>query len=244
MASTVGRISTIAKAKVHAALDSLEDPKELVALSAAQQVEMLTKTRDTVAMVVAARSRLQLRLARLHQESATLDAQARQAVALGREDLARHALMRKSHLTPQIQSLYNQIETLDTQQQALQAGLQRLTLRIEVLRVRVETVEAQHAAAKATIAVGEAASGISKRMANAHAALRRAEDRAQQMQARAAALSELAAAGMLPDPMGADGLTAELNQLSAAAAIEAELASMKRQLGRGAPPPPQLGPGR
>jgi phage shock protein A len=244
MASTVGRVSTIAKAKVHTALDSLEDPRETLALATARQMEMLPKIHDGIATVVAARTRLQFQLARLQQESDTLDTQARQAIALGAEDLARRALIRKSHLTPQIQSLCTQIETLQTQHQALQAAMQRLTHRIEALRARVETMEAQQAAAKATIAISETATGISKQMADAHAALRRIEDRTQRMQARAQAVSELTAAGVLGDPTGADGLTAQLNQLSAAAAIEAELAALKRQLSEGAPPRPQLNSGR
>jgi phage shock protein A len=235
MASTVGRVSTIAKAKVHAALDSLEDPQELLTLSAAKQMEMLPKIRDAIATVIAARARLQLQLTRLQQESATLDAQARQAVALGAEGLARQALVRKSHLTPQIQSLCTQNETLQAQQHALQAAMQRITHRIEALRVRVETLQAQQAAAKATIAVGEAASGMSKQMADAHAALRRMEERTERMQARAQAVAELT---------GADGLTAQLDQLSAAAAIEAELAALKLQLDQGTPPRPQLSSGR
>jgi phage shock protein A len=99
----------------------------------------------------------------------------------------------------------------------------------------VETLQAQQAAAKATIAVGETATGISKQMADANAALRRMEERTERMQARAQAVAELT---------GADGLTAQLDQLSAAAAIEAELAALKLQLDQGTPPRPQLSSGR
>lgn len=246
MASALGRISTITKAKVHtkvhAALDTLEDPGEILALSYHQQAELLNRVREGVTTVVAAKSRLQLRLTKLQQESATLDGQARQALALSRDDLARQALVRKSYLAPQIQSLQNQLETLETQQQALQAGAQRLTLRIEALRVRAEAVKAQQAAARANLAIGEAASGLSKEMAGAHAALRRAEERTAQMQARATAITDLTAAGTLPDFIGSDGLGAQLDQLSAAAAVEADLAALKAQIGQGVPPPAQLGP--
>jgi phage shock protein A len=113
--------------------------------------------------------------------------------------------------------------------------MQRLTRRIEALRVRVETMQAQQAAAKATVVIGESASGLSKQMADAHAAMRRMEERTQRMQARAQAVTELAAG---------DGLTAELDQLATAAAIEAELAALKLQLSQGTPPRPQLSSGR
>jgi phage shock protein A len=181
---------------------------------------------------------LQLQLGRLQQESGTLDMRARQALAVGREDLARAALTRKSLLAPQIQNLQRQVETLDAQQQALQTGARQLAARIEALRVRAESLKAQRAAAQAQVAIGEAASGLSKEMADAHGALRRAEDRLDRMQARAVAIGELTAAGTL----GGDDLSAELDRLSAAAAIDAELASLKVQIARAAEPA-QIGPG-
>lgn len=241
MASVLGRVSTITKAKVHTALDALENPEEILAQSYGQQQELFRKVREGIAAVASARARLQLQLGRLQQESATLDMQARRALAAGREDLARAALTRKSLLAPQIQSLQTQTETLDAQQQALQAGARQLAVRIEALRVRTETLKAQRAAAQAHVAIGEAATGLSRDMADAHGALRRAEDRIERMQARAVAIGELTAAGMLSDA-GGDGLTAELDRISAAAAIDAELAALKVQLGQGAAPLAQLGP--
>jgi phage shock protein A len=60
------------------------------------------------------------------------------------------------------------------------------------------------------------------------------EERTLRMQARAQAVSELAVA---------DGLTAQLDQLAAAAAIETELAALKLQLSQGTPSHPQLSSG-
>jgi phage shock protein A len=247
MASVLGRVSTISKAKVHStvhsALDVLEDPDEILRHSYAQQQELLRKVHEGLTVVVAARSRLQIQLGRLRQESATLEMHARNALAAGREDLARMALTRKSLLAPQIQSLQRQVETLDTQQQALQTGARQLAARVEALRLRTEALKAQRVAAQAHLAIGEAASGLSREMADAHGALRRAEERVERMQARAVAITDLTAAGTLPDTLGGDPLGAQLDQISAAAAIDAELAALKLQLGKGTARA-QLGPGR
>jgi phage shock protein A len=243
MAGVLGRISTIFKAKMNAALEAAENPSETLDLSYEQQIEQLQKVRRGIADVVTAKSRLQLQLTKLQQESAKFDNQARQALAANREDLARLALTRKSELADQLQSMQGQVETLEAQQQQLQAGEQRLAAKIEAFRTRKETIKAQYTAAQAQVRISEAASGLSEEMADVNAAIQRAEDKTLAMQARANAIGELTAAGTLPDVLnpGADDLQAQLDMLSAGNSVEAELAAMKAQLGQGAPPPKQLG---
>ena len=242
MAGVLGRISAIFKAKMNATLDAAENPNETLDLSYEQQVEQLQKVRRGIADVVTAKSRLQLQLTRLQQDSAKFDNQARQALAANREDLARLALTRKQDIAVQLQSMQGQVETLETQQQQLQAGEQRLAAKIEAFRTRKETIKAQYTAAQAQVRISEAASGLSEEMADVNAAIQRAEDKTQAMQARANAIGELTAAGTLPDVLsGGDDLQAQLDQLSAGSGVDAELAAMKAQLGQGAPAPKQLG---
>ena len=66
-------------------------------------------------------------------------------------------------------------------------------------------------------------------------AIQRAEDKTQQMQARAGAIDELLASGALDDPTGTakDDITLELEQLASTSDVESELARMKAQLGAG-----------
>src|SRR5438270_13511463 len=122
MAGTLGRFSAIVKAKMNATLDSVENPNEMLDLSYEQQVEQLQKVRRGIVDVAAAKSRLQMQLAHLQQDSSRFDGQARQAIAANREDLARLALSRKADLAQQLQSLQAQVETLQSQQDQLQAG--------------------------------------------------------------------------------------------------------------------------
>lgn len=242
MAGVLGRISTIFKAKMNSALDAAENPNETLELSYEQQIEQLNKVRRGIADVVTAKSRLQLQLTKLEQDSAKYDNQARQALAANREDLARLALQRKQDLATQVQSMRGQVETLETQQQQLQEGEQRLAAKIESFRTRKETIKAQYTAAQAQVRISEAASGLSEEMADVNAAIQRAEDKTQAMQARANAIGELTAAGTLPDVLGGgDDLQLQLDQLSAGSSVDAELAAMKAQLGQGAPPPRQIG---
>jgi phage shock protein A len=243
MASILGRISTIFKAKMNSTLDAAENPNETLDLSYEQQVAQLQKVRRGIADVVTAKARLQLQLAHLEQDSGRFDSQARQALSANREDLARLALSRKADASQQLQSLQAQVTTLETQQEQLQAGEQRLAAKIEAFRTRKETIKAQYTAAQAQVRIGEAYSGISEEMADVNAAVQRAEDKTQSMQARANAIGELTAAGTLPDLLttSGDDVQAQLDQISTSGSVDADLAAMKAQLGQGMPPPSQLG---
>lgn len=242
MAGTLNRISSIFKARMNATLDAVENPAEMVDYSYEQQVEQLRKVRQGIVDVAAAKARLQMQLAHLQQDSGKFDGQARQALAVNREDLARVALARKADASQQLQSMQTQIEALQSQQEQLQAGEQRLAAKIEAFNTRKETIKAQYSAAQAQVHISEAASGLSEEMADVNAAIQRAEDKTQAMQARASALGELTAAGTLPDLLsaGGDDVQAQLDQLSASSNINNELAALKAQLGQGAAPPPQL----
>ena len=93
---------------------------------------------------------------------------------------------------------------------------------------------------------GEAASGISGEMGDIGMAIQRAQDKTEQMQARAGALDELLASGALEDatlPGGRDDVQSELDALTAGHDVDEELARMKAQLPASAAPPAVEGPG-
>ncbi len=96
------RMSTIFRAKANKALDAAEDPRETLDYSYQRQLEMLTKVRRGVADVATSRKRIELQRNQLQTQSDKLTEQAQKALSMGREDLAREALTRKSAVTGQI----------------------------------------------------------------------------------------------------------------------------------------------
>ncbi len=90
------RVSTIFRAKANKALDKYEDPRETLDYSYQTQLELLQKVRRGVADVATSRKRVELQMNQLQQQTDKLDRQARDALAAGREDLAREALTRKA----------------------------------------------------------------------------------------------------------------------------------------------------
>lgn len=237
----MGRFTTIVKAKASKALDRAEDPRETLDYSYEKQLELLQKVRRGVADVATSKKRLELQAAKLEQSVEKLDGQARQALQQDREDLARVALERKKGVQLQLQSIDEQRATLQAEQDKLVLAEQRLTAKVEAFRTRKETIKAQYTAAEAQTKIGEAVSGVSEEMADVGLAVERAESKTETMRARAGAIDELLESGALTDVTdGRDAIDRELEQLSVAGGVDAELERLRGEIGPGAPASDQI----
>jgi phage shock protein A len=228
--SLMQRISLIFRSKANKALDKAEDPRETLDYSYQRQQELLTKVRRGVADVATSRKRVELQVNQLESQSAKLQGQAEKAISVGREDLAREALTRKSGLTTQISDLKAQHAQLQGEEEKLTLAQQRLQAKVEAFRTRKETIKATYTAAEAQTKIGEAFSGISEEMGDVGYAMQRAEDKTAQMQARAGAIDELLASGALEDVSqvgGSDDISRELDAMSSENDVEVELARLK-----------------
>jgi phage shock protein A len=242
MAGLMSRFTTLFKVKANKVLDKAEQPGETLDYSYQQQLQMLQKVKRGVADVVTAKKRLQLQTAKLEESVVKLDGQAKQALAGNREDLARTALERKALIQGQLQGLDQQISQLEAQQENLIEQERRLSAKVEAFRTQKEVVKAQYSAAEAQVRIGEATTGLGEEMSDVGMALQRAQDKTEQMQARAAAVNELVDTGAIDDltlPAGSD-LDHQIAQLTAGNQVDAELAKMKAELGSGAPAAGQI----
>ncbi|WZH52809.1 MAG: PspA/IM30 family protein [Nocardioides alkalitolerans] len=237
--SLMKRMSLIFRSKANKALDRAEDPRETLDYSYQRQIELLSKVRRGVADVATSRKRVELQINQLQQQADKLQDQAQKAIQVGREDLAREALTRKSGLGQQIADLQTQHTQLQGEEEKLVLAQQRLQAKVESFRTRKETIKATYTAAEAQTRINEAMSGIGEEMGDVGMAIQRAEDKTAQMQARAGAIDELLASGALDDASSlnrGDDIARELDALSSSADVEAELAALK---GLSAPSSPQ-----
>ncbi|MCI2265959.1 PspA/IM30 family protein [Sediminivirga luteola] len=229
------RIKMIFGAKANKALDRAEDPNQTLDYSYQKQLELLQKVRRGVADVATSRKRLELQIGQLEQQQDKLNAQAQKAMQVGREDLAREALTRKSGLQQQISDLQTQHESLQNEEQKLTLASQRLQAKVDSFRTRKETLKATYNAAEAQTKIGEAFSGISEEFGDVGMAVQRAEDKTAELQARAGAVDELLASGALDDVTGSsrDDISAELDALSSQNDVELELQRLRESLPSG-----------
>jgi phage shock protein A len=183
--SVMKRVSMMFRAKTNKVLDRMEDPRETLDYSYQTQLELLQKVRRGVADVATSRKRVELQMNQLQQSSDKLDRQARDALSVGREDLARDALTRKAGLQSQLNELNTQYTTLQGEEERLTGASQRLQAKVESFRTKKETIKATYTAAEAQTRINEAFTGISEEMGDVGLAIQRAEDKTEQMRARA-----------------------------------------------------------
>jgi phage shock protein A len=127
-------------------------------------------------------------------------------------------------------------QQLEAQQAKLIEGERTLSTKVESFRTQKEVIKAQYSAAEAQVRIGEAATGIGSQMADVGAAVERAKDKTQEMQARASAIDELTAAGSLEDfTSSGDDIDRQLAQIQQSGQVDDELAKMKSELGQPEP---------
>ena len=236
MAGLLSRAATVIKAKFSRLLDRAENPTETLDYSYEQQLRLLQDVKRGVVDVATSKKRLSLQTAQREQNLVKLETQARDALAAGREDLARAALERKALAQQQLQSLDQQVEQLGQQQEKLVQSEKQLQAKIEAFRSEKEVIKAQYSAAEAQVRIGEAATGIGNQMEDTGLAIQRARDKTAQMEARASAVEELVAAGTLEDfTSDKTSLDRELEQIQATNQVDRELERLKTEVGAGAP---------
>jgi phage shock protein A len=164
------------------------DPRESHGRS---QASLLGDLRAALATITAARSQLAGRTTQLHERLRALESEARKALVEGRDDLARRALERRGIAAGELELLEQQLDAAEREAERLALAEQRLTLRVEALRAQERMLEARQSAAAIEVRVGEALAGISTDIADFAPELTHAEQRAHELEARAAAIDEL-----------------------------------------------------
>jgi phage shock protein A len=237
MAGLAGRIATLVKAKISKLLDRAEDPAETLEYAYERQIEDLQNVKKGIADVVTAKKRLQLQEQQLHDQADKLAGQAKDAMAAGREDLARAGLERKQLIVNEVGSLDQQVAELESEQEKLTDAEKQLQAKIEAFRSKKEVIKAQYSAAEAQVRISEAATGVGDEMADVGLAMQRAMDKTENMKARASAVEELQAAGTFEDLTalgpGQDDVDRQLEQLGAKSAVDEGYAKLKAELGPG-----------
>jgi phage shock protein A len=228
------RMETVFKSKMNKVLNMMEDPRETLDYSYERQLELLQNVKRGVAEVATSKKRLQLQRAKLVQSTDNLERQAKDAIAADREDLARLALERKAALAQQVEGIDREIAELEKQEEKLIASEKRLSTKVEIFRTQKESIKAQYSAAEAQVKVNESVTGIGEEMADVGLALERAENKTEEMKARAEAIDELIEVGTLDDLTSSskDDIDRELAKISTKSNVESELSRLKAEAGK------------
>lgn len=230
--SFIARLKAIFGAKANQTLDQIEDPRASLDYSLTRLQASLRQISDSLVEVSTAHHTLEAQRVQTQKAIDQAEEQARQAVQLGREDLATRALERKAAAQQRLNSLNNNIASLDAQVESLKTSQANMRQKIELFQAKKEELKALYDSSRAQLQVKEAASGISKDLADVGHAIHRAESRIQAMQARVEAIDNLVATGVLDDALAPEGddIDRELARLTRAATVENDLQRLKAEV--------------
>lgn len=225
----IARLKAIFAANANSALDQIEDPRASLDYSLTRLQASLRQISDSLVEVATARRSLEAQRDQAQATVAKYEEQARQAVTLGRDDLAKRALERKAAAQEQLNSLNSNIASVDAQVESLKVSQANLRQKIELFQGKKEELKALYDSSRAQLQVREAATGMSQDLADAGHAVERAEARINQMQARVQAIDSLISAGALEDALSPQGdeIDRELARLTRTAVVETELKQLK-----------------
>lgn len=209
-------------------LDLLNDPK--IGLSHLNAVlhtvkgdELLVKVREALDTVRASGEQLKRNMAEAREKMPQL------------EDPARFALQLRQVVVEETRVLEGQVSQLEEEQQTLTLVEHRLTAEIDAFFARQDVLAAPYSSVEGHLRIKEALTGVSDELAGLEAAIERAEETTENMQARVFAIDELVETGILELPTRRNASPA-LPMLSGDAedsAVEDLLSDLKRDLAKG-----------
>jgi len=225
------RIAELYEVKVKSLLDRAEDPREMIEYNYARQQEFLRRMREAAVDLAASRNRAETQEAELRRAAERLRTQAQQAVAAGDDELGRDALRLRAETIAHADDLAAEHAKLQAGQERLAEATRRLDARVEALAYQKEAIKAAYTAAEASAAAEAADLFAGAR--DAADVERRAAEQTEGLQARAESLSEQAREGLRQPlrPLAADRIQEQLDAVSREAAVDAELARIKEQIG-------------
>ncbi len=238
MTSILRRLTLIVKVWMNKLLAPAQDPRQVFADAYQRQQVLLLKVRQAMANVTASKQQIVQKREERDREAKTVAArgklpqmedQARQALAAGREDQARFVLRLRRVAADELEALDKQEQELQNEERVLSLVEQRLAAQIETFFARQEVIAARYSTAEAHVGIQEALTGVSEELKDLGIALERAEERTEDMQARATAIDELVESGILQrhgERSGEDVLK-ELSAGDESAAVEDDLAALK-----------------
>jgi phage shock protein A len=224
----LSRIKLWLKIKTSSALEREEDPRQVMDYAYSQQQEFLRTVKQGLIEVATAKQQLQQQVDRQRAQIPKLEVQANQALTADREDFARIVLHRKQTALAELDGLEGQLAEVTEEEQRLAAAQQQIAARIAEFRTHREVVSARYTAAEAQVRINQSLTGVSGELGELSLALGRAEEKTQQMLARASALQTLIDGGVLETPFASGDLVEkELFKLRADNAVEEELGLLR-----------------
>lgn len=225
------RVVNMVRSYSGAARSDRKDLEATLDESYRSQLQLLQEVRRGVADVAISRKRVEIQISKLRRREADLDGDARRAVDAGDDEGAKRALTAKIAIEDAMADLVEQHAAIQADEAQLSDSAAQIQRKIESFRIRKDTLNARYTAAEARTKLHSAASGIAGEMGDVGDAMRETERRTQELEARANAVDELVAEGIIGDVTNndpVDSFDRRFDALSRDADVDRQLEALKK----------------
>ncbi|MEM1263203.1 MAG: phage shock protein PspA [Pseudomonadota bacterium] len=138
------RFSDIVNSNINAILDKAEDPEKIVRLMIQEMEDTLVEVRTAAARSIADKKELNRKLTALEDEQHGWEKKAELALTKGREDLAKAALVEKSHVVKAAETLREDYAAVDDGLTKLNEDITRLETKLADAKSRQKALITRH----------------------------------------------------------------------------------------------------
>jgi phage shock protein A len=220
------RIWRAVRANINHLIGQLEDPEKILEQAVLDMQDDLVQLRQAVAQAIATQKRTERQAAQARSTAEDWQRRAQLALQKGDEHLAREALTRRKSYVETAAALSAQLEQQAGVVVQLKQNMMKLEGKIQEAKAKKDLYIARARSAQAAAQLQEALGRVGT--GSAMNAFDRMEEKVQQLEAKSEALAELSS----------DDLEQRFARLGQADEIDAELATMKQQMGQSNPAKP------
>ena len=141
------RLTDIINSNINSLLDRAEDPEKLIRLIIQEMEDTLVEVRSSTVKTIAEKKEIERRMAEVTRERDEWQRKAELALARDRDDLAKGALVAKSRLQEQLDSLTRQHAVIEEALAKSSEDIARLQAKLADAKSREKALVARHKAA-------------------------------------------------------------------------------------------------
>lgn len=212
------RFRDIVSSNINAILDKAEDPEKLLKLMIREMEDTLVELKASCAGAMASRSKAQRNLNELETQTQNWAERAKLAVAKGREDLGREALLEKRAYAEKCEVVRNELGQHDELVQQYQNDIGELEAKLDQARNKYRVLLQRHIHAN------------KKQQAQTNIRRAKSADTMQKFDQFESRIDQLEADANLVNLKASPSLEEELQQLESDDELEKELAELKKSL--------------
>jgi len=138
------RFSDIINANINALLEKAEEPEKIIRLMVQEMEDTLVEIRSAAAKCIAEKKEHRRQISRMENEQLEWERKAELALSKDREDLARSALVEKTAISAQIDTMKQELAVIDEQLEKFNADISKLQSKLQDAKTRQRSIIMRH----------------------------------------------------------------------------------------------------